>query len=339
MKITSKIAILLALLLLLLILNLTWGSVQVPLGEILGILLGKTEVGDVNTTIIWGFRMPKILAAIIAGASLGISGLLMQTFFKNPIAGPFVLGISSGASLGVALFILASGWLSSFALFAFIADSNWALIIMAMLGAGMVLFLLMLVSWRIRDINTLLILGLMFGSATSAIVSLLQYFSNQEALQQFVLWSMGSLTGVTWEELYLLLPICSIVLILSLGLSKTLDALLLGDQYAMSMGVNVRRAQQGIILCTAILAGSVTAFCGPIAFIGIAVPHLARMFFQTHRHLILIIGTVLLGMITLLFCQLIAQLPGSDRMLPINVITSFLGAPMVIYIIIARKTV
>jgi iron complex transport system permease protein len=339
MKVTSKITILLALLLLLLMLNLTWGSVEVPLGEIIGILLGRTEEGDVNTTIIWGFRMPKILAAIIAGASLGISGLLMQTFFKNPIAGPFVLGISSGASLGVALFILASGWLSSFALFAFIGHSNWALIIMAMLGAGMVLFLLMLVSWRIRDINTLLILGLMFGSATSAIVSLLQYFSNQEALQQFVLWSMGSLTGVTWEELYLLLPICSIALILSLGLSKTLDALLLGDQYAMSMGVNVRRAQQGIILCTAILAGSVTAFCGPIAFIGIAVPHLARMYFQTHRHLILIIGTVLLGMITLLFCQLIAQLPGSDRMLPINVITSFLGAPMVIYIIITRKTV
>lgn len=283
--------------------------------------------------------MPKILSAIIAGAALGISGLLMQTFFRNPIAGPFVLGISSGASLGVALFILASSWLSSFGLFAYFGSSNWALILMAMLGAGLVLFLLMLVSWRIRDINTLLILGLMFGSATSAIVSLLEYFSNQQALQQFVLWSMGSLNGVTWDELSLLLPICGLVIILSFGLSKTLDSLLLGDQYALSMGVDVRKAQQLIILATAVLAGSVTAFCGPIAFVGIAIPHLSRMFFQTHRHLVLMLGTVLLGMITLLFCQLIAQLPGSDKSLPINVITSFLGAPMVIYIVLTRKTV
>jgi iron complex transport system permease protein len=213
------------------------------------------------------------------------------------------------------------------------------LILMAMLGAGLVLFLLMIISWRISDINTLLILGLMFGSATSAIVSLLQYFSSQQALQQFVLWSMGSLTGVTWAELSLLIPICLIFIVLTFGLSKTLDALLLGDQYALSMGVNVRRAQQQIIIVTAVLAGGITAFCGPIAFVGIAVPHLARLFFQTHRHIVLLLGTVLLGMITLLFCQFIAQLPGSDKMLPINVVTSFLGAPMVIYIVLSRRTI
>ncbi|BDS11268.1 FecCD family ABC transporter permease [Aureispira anguillae] len=338
MSTTLKIGFLFFVLLLFFWLNLIWGSVEIPLHRILDVLLGNSSQKS-DVTIVWDFRMPKILAALISGASLGVSGLLMQTFFRNPIAGPFVLGISSGASLGVALFILATGWLSSFALFANLGTSNWMLIIMAMLGAGLVLFLLMLVSWRISDINTLLILGLMFGSATSAIVSLLQYFSSQQALQQFVLWSMGSLTGVTWEELKLLLPICMAVLGLTFGLTKSLDALLLGEQYALSMGVHVRQAQQKIILVTAILAGGITAFCGPIAFVGIAVPHLARMLFQTHQHLTLLIGTILLGMITLLFCQFIAQLPGSDQMLPINVVTSFLGAPMVIYIVLSKQTV
>lgn len=319
-------------------LNLVWGSVEIPIGDLLDALFGNAKQKS-DATIVWNFRMPKIMAAMVSGASLGVSGLLMQTFFRNPIAGPFVLGISSGASLGVAVFILAAGWLSSFAFFSFLGTSNWMLILMAMLGAGLVLFLLMLISWRISDINTLLILGLMFGSATSAIVSLLQYFSSQQALQQFVLWSMGSLTGVTWAELSLLMPICLIFILLTFGLSKTLDALLLGDQYALSMGVNVRRAQQQIIVVTAVLAGGITAFCGPIAFVGIAVPHLARMFFRTHRHVILLLGTVLLGMISLLFCQLVAQLPGSDQMLPINVVTSFLGAPMVIYIVLSRRTI
>jgi iron complex transport system permease protein len=338
LSIVTKISLLIALLAALFMLNLVWGSVDIPMDRIFNALLGNaTQKSD--ATIVWNFRMPKIMAAMISGASLGISGLLMQTFFRNPIAGPFVLGISSGASLGVALFILASGWLSSFALFSFLGTSNWMLILMAMLGAGLVLFLLMLISWRISDINTLLILGLMFGSATSAIVSLLQYFSSQQALQQFVLWSMGSLTGVTWEELSLLIPICLIFILLTFGLSKTLDALLLGDQYALSMGVNVRRAQQQIIIVTAVLAGGITAFCGPIAFVGIAVPHLARLLFQTHQHIVLLLGTVLLGMITLLFCQFIAQLPGSDQMLPINVVTSFLGAPMVIYIVLSRRTI
>lgn len=319
-------------------LNLVWGSVSIPLGRLMDALLGiSTHKSD--ATIIWNFRMPKILTAVISGASLGVSGLLMQTFFRNPIAGPFVLGISSGASLGVALFILASGWLSSFVVFSLLGKSNWMLILMAILGAGVVLFLLMLVSWRIADINTLLILGLMFGSAISAIVSLLQYFSSQEALQQFVLWSMGSLTGATWGELRLLIPICTLVLILTFSLSKSLDVLLLGEQYALSMGVNVRKIQQQIIVVTAILSGAITAFCGPIVFVGIAVPHLARMFFRTHQHLILLIGTILLGMITLLVCQFIAQLPGSDKMLPINVVTSFWGAPMVIYIVLSRRVI
>ncbi|MCH2023897.1 MAG: iron ABC transporter permease [Saprospiraceae bacterium] len=335
MRIAFKITILLTLLFILMFINLIWGSVDISIETVFDVLFSRGG-NDSDIGIIWKLRLPKILTALIAGASLSVSGLLMQTFFRNPIAGPFVLGISSGASLGVALLIMASGSLSALA---FLGSSNWALIFMAMLGACAVLFLLMLVSLRIKDINTLLILGLMFGSATSAIVALLQYFSSQQALQQFVLWSMGSLTGVTWEELYLLAPVCCIVMIFCLGLSKTLDSLLLGDQYAISMGVNVRKAQQIIILSTAILAGSVTAFCGPIAFIGIAVPHLARMFFKTHRHLLLILTTILIGMIIMLGCQFIAQLPGNHQILPINVITSFLGAPMVIYIVLRKKSI
>lgn len=333
-----KLLLLLLVFCMLFILNLLLGSVSISLDTILK-LFTTTAEQDQGVSIVWMFRMPKALTAIIAGASLGVSGLLMQTFFRNPIAGPFVLGISSGASLGVAILILATEWLAAFAFFDGWLSSSWALVFMATVGAGLVLFLLLLVSLRIRDVNTLLILGLMFGSATSAVVSLLQYFSSQQALQNFVLWTMGSLTAVTTEELYCLLPLCSIALVGSFLMSKTLDGLLLGEQYAMSMGINVRRAQQYMMVLAAILAGSITAFCGPIAFIGIAVPHLARMLFRTHQHKLLIIGTILLGMITLLFCQLVAQLPGSDKILPINVVTSFLGAPMVIYIVLSRRTI
>ena len=328
-----KNTILILFLLFLVGLHLIWGSVHLTLLEVWEALFGYS-LQKQHLLIIWEFRLPKIITTLLAGMSLSISGLLMQTFFRNPVAGPFVLGISSGASLGVAVLILASGWLASWGI---PVDSTWSTIMMAMLGAGSVLAVLLVVSYRIRDINTLLILGLMFGSATGAIVTLLQYFSNQQDLQQFVFWSMGSLSAVTWDELYILMPVCILTVILTLGLSKTLDALLLGEQYARSMGVSVKRSQQLIIGATAILAGSITAFCGPIAFIGIAVPHLGRMLFRTHRHLVLIQGTALLGMITLLFCQLVAQLPGSSQMIPINVVTSFMGAPMVIWIILGKK--
>lgn len=318
----------------LMILHLLWGSVSMTLPDIAAALFGYSEQQQ-DVLIVWNFRLPKILTTIIAGASLSISGLLMQTFFRNPVAGPFVLGISSGASLGVAILLLASGWLASWGIS---FSGAWGMVIMSMLGAGSVLGVLLLVSYRIKDINTLLILGLMFGSATGAIVTLLQYFSNQQDLQQFVFWSMGSLTAVTWQELAVLLPVCSLAIFLSFGLSKTLDSLLLGEAYALSMGVPVKQAQRAIVGLTAVLAGSVTAFCGPIAFIGIAVPHLSRMLFRTHRHLILLSGTALLGMITLLFCQLLAQLPGSSQILPINVMTSLMGAPMVVWIILRKKS-
>ncbi|MCP4438371.1 MAG: iron ABC transporter permease [Aureispira sp.] len=323
---------------LLVILNIALGSVSIPLEEIIYSLLGISDEG-LWDDIVWKFRLPKVLTTIVAGGSLALSGLLMQTFFRNPIAGPFVLGISSGASLGVALLILAVGWLGQYALFSAILESSWALVIMASFGASTVLFLLLLVARRIKDVSTLLILGLMFGSATSAVVSLLQYFSSQQALQNFVLWSMGNLNGVTWAELKLLLPLNILVWFAVIGLAKSLDALLLGEEYAQSMGVNVQKTRTLIIGATSILAGSITAFCGPIAFVGIAIPHLARMLFRVHQHRLLVLGTALLGILTLLACQLVAQLPGSDQQLPINVVTSFLGAPMVIWIVLRGQKI
>lgn len=336
-KLSLKIGSLLLLCLGLMGANLWLGSVSFSLERIWAALLGNPwEASD--ATIIWQFRMPKIGAALLCGAGLSVSGLLMQTFFRNPIAGPFVLGISSGASLGVALALMASNTLTALVGAAW-AQSPVFILIMAISGASLVLLLLLLVSWRVADVNTLLILGLMFGSASSALVALLQYFSNQQALQQYVLWSMGSLTGLTPQELFWLTPVCGIALLAALGCSKWLDALLLGEQYAKSMGVPVRRLQQVILVITAVLAGSITAFCGPIAFVGIAVPHLARLLFRTHQHLILIMGSVLMGMVVLLACQLIAQLPGSELVLPINVVTSFLGAPMVMYLVLSGRTI
>jgi iron complex transport system permease protein len=270
-------------------------------------------------TILWDFRMPKIITAILAGAALSVSGLLMQSFFQNPMAGPFVLGISSGASLGIALLYLASGWLSSLGFLHFILQSTSASLIMAMLGAG--------------------ILGLLFGSASSALVGVLQFFSSQQALQQYVFWTMGSLSNTTWFEVLYLAIFCMLGIFFSYLMGKSLDTFLLGEPYARSMGLNTEQLKRRVITITAILAGSVTAFCGPVAFIGIAVPHLSRLLFKTHKHHVLIPAGALLGMITLLFCQLIAQLPGSERILPINMVTSFLGAPMVIWIVLKGKKI
>ena len=209
-----------------------------------------------------------------------------------------------------------------------------------MLGrAGIVLFFLLLISYKIKDINTLLILGLLFGSASSALVGVLQFFSSQQALQQYVFWTMGSLSNTTWLEVLYLAIFCILGLFLSYLMGKSLDTFLLGAPYARSMGLNTEQLKRRVITITAILAGSVTAFCGPVAFIGIAVPHLSRLLFKTHKHHILIPAGALLGMITLLFCQLIAQFPGSERILPINMVTSFLGAPMVIWIVLKGKKI
>lgn len=318
--------------------NISLGSVSIPLDQIWAILLGKNVDNEAWRYILIEFRMPKALTAIFVGLGLSISGLQMQTLFRNPLAGPFVLGISSGASLGVALLVMAGSSLTDLLVYSAIIGS-WFQVIAASLGAFLVLFLVMLVSLRVRDSMTLLIVGLMFGSATGALVSVLQFFSNKDQLQEYLIWTFGSLGGLTWNEIIIFVPIISFGLMLTLLLAKPLNALLLGEQYAQSMGLHLNRSRFWIIVSTSILAGSITAFCGPIAFIGIAVPHLTRLLFDTADHKVLVPAVGLSGAILMLLCDIVAQVPGTDQTLPINVITSLFGAPVVIWVILRGKRI
>ena len=311
---------------------------SIPFVELFKALFGFETKEVVQSTIVWQLRMPRTLAAMLAGAALSISGLLMQTFFRNPIAGPFVLGISSGAGLGAAIWIMGAGLLVQWGLISTASlYGSWALVLSACMGAALVLIILLLVSRRMPDVNTLLILGLMLGSSVSALVMILQFFSGKQELQRFILWSMGDLGSLTWQELSILSPIVSIAIFFALLLAQPLNAMLLGETYARSLGVSVNQLRRQIIIITAILAGSITAFCGPIAFVGIAVPHIARLLWRTQRHQTLIGGSLLLGMLVLLYCQLLAQLPLKDNILPINAVTSLLGAPIVIWIVISIR--
>lgn len=317
-------------------LDISIGSVAIPLPDIIKGLFGM-EIKSSWYNIIWEFRMPKAMTAVLVGAGLSVCGLQMQTLFKNPLAGPFVLGISSGASMGVALVILAGSALGS-VLYSF-ALGNWIMVLAASLGSSAVLLIVTLVSVRVKDSMSLLIIGLMFGSATGALVSVLQYFSNAEQVQLFLIWTFGSLGGLNWDELYVLFPIVLVGLLMNLFLLKPLNAILLGEQYAVTMGINVRRFRILLIISTSLLAGSITAFCGPIAFIGLAVPHLARLLVNTSNHKVLLPTVALMGVVVMLFCDIVSQLPGSEHVLPINAITSIIGAPVVISIILNRKSV
>lgn len=322
------------------ILSLSLGSISIPFPEVVKALAGQKTEQSVQSTIIWQLRMPRTLAAMLAGAALSISGLLMQTFFRNPIAGPFVLGISSGAGLGAAIWIMGAAVLVEWGLISNASlYGSWALVSAACIGAALVLILLLLVSHRLPDVNTLLILGLMLGSSVSALVMILQFFSGKQELQRFILWSMGDLGSLTWRELSVLSPIVLVAIGFAALLAQPLNAMLLGEAYARSLGVSVPKLRRNIIIITAVLAGSITAFCGPIAFVGIAVPHIARLLWQTQRHQTLIWGSILLGMVVLLYCQLLAQLPLQDNILPINAVTSLLGAPIVIWIVLTMRKV
>jgi len=322
------------LLLLTLLLNISFGQVAIPLKEVFKSLLGSTASKETWEYIIFNFRFPKAITAILVGIGLSISGLLMQTFFRNPLAGPYVLGLSSGSSLGVALIILSSNLLGiSFLI------QDISIVMASCLGSLFVMLLILLFSQRLRDTTTILIIGLMFSSFTSAIVSVLTYFSTAEQLQKFTFWSMGNLGNLSWNAI-LILSICvAIGLLLSLISLKSLDALLLGENYAKSMGLNIKKSRFIIIIATSILAGSITAFAGPIAFIGLAVPHLSKLLFQTSNHKTLFLGTILIGGIMMLFCDMISQMPGMNFTLPINAITSIIGAPIVIWLIIRKKNI
>lgn len=330
-------SILILILIILFLFDIILGSVRLPFIEVIKLIFtGNTEHPE-YATIIYRFRIPKALTALFAGFALSVSGLQMQTVFRNPLAGPYVLGISAGASLGVALLVMG---LSTFTVVSQIGIlGNWTIVLAAWLGSGLILFLILIVSIRVKDIMTILILGIMFGSATTAIVSILQYFSNESMLKAFIVWTMGSLGGVSLTQLKVLIPSIIIGLVITFLLIKALNAMLVGENYAKTMGLNVRLSRFLIFFSTSLLAGSITAFCGPIGFIGIAVPHIARIVFRTANHKVLLPGTMILGGIVLLLSDIISQLPGHERTLPINSITALVGIPVVIWIIIRNQKI
>lgn len=317
------------------ILNLNLGSVNIPVQDVLKSAIGLKIPSESWEFIVQNYRLPKSFTAIIVGSGLGVSGLMMQTLFRNPLAGPFVLGISSGASLGVALVIMGSSLLGGIALS--LAISKWGLIIASSLGSFLVLLAVLSVSVRIRDTMAILIIGLMFASITSAVVSVLSYFASAEQLQQYIFWGFGSLGNLSWQDVFILFIVCSVGLILALISVKSLNSLLLGENYAQSLGTNLNRTRTILILATSLLAGTITAFSGPIAFIGLAVPHIARQVFSSSNHQILLPATILIGSIIMLLCDSISQLPGLDYTLPINAITSLFGAPIVIWLLMRKR--
>ena len=304
------------------------GPVHIPLSDILGILFNNNDRDSASSVILLQSRLPKAITAVLAGAALPIAGLMMQTYFRNPVAGPDILGVSAGASLFVAIVMLSAGTIFSVA-----AYNSYTIIIAAILGSAIMLLIILAVAYKIKDSITLLIFGLMFGMAISAVVGILQYYSEKGALKLFILWTFGSLGGVTWSQLYLLTPFVIIGVITSLFFAKKLNLLLLGENYAKSLGLNLQQIKYVIIFLTALLTGSITAFCGPIAFVGIAVPHLARMLFRTNDHYILIPASVLCGIIILLICDMLTLVSGDSGILPLNSITAFMGAPFIIYIL------
>ncbi len=316
-----------------LILNISLGSVFIPVKEIINSLF--TEANNTSTQlIIKEYRLPKSLTAILVGSSLSVCGLLMQTLFRNPLAGPFVLGISSGASLGVAILILGAGFIPALS---FLAYSKFGITIAASLGAALVLIFVLLFSNRIRNTMAILIIGLMFGSISAAIISVLSYLSDANQLQQYIFWGFGNLGNLSWDDLTIFAFFYFICLSLIFLIIKPLNSFLLGENYAASLGVNIRNTKRVILIVSSILTGIVTAFSGPIAFVGIAVPHISKMLFKTSNHKVLIPATLLIGAILMLIADTIAQIPLSNETLPINAITSLFGSPIVIWLLIRKN--
>lgn len=305
------------------------GSVALPLGEVVGALFGNGD--EVTRNIVLNFRLPKAVTALLVGASLSAVGLQMQTLFRNPMAGPYVLGVSSGASLGVALFLLG---LPLFGISTNGAISSIGVVGAAWIGSALIMSVVLAVTARIKDIMVVLILGMMFGSAATAVVEILQYLSPEGVLKSFVVWTMGSLGSVSREQLLIMAPVMILGLALSVSLIKPLNAMLLGENYASTMGINIRRTRLMISAITVMLAGTVTAFCGPIGFIGLAVPHIARMTFREADHRIMMPASMLLGALIMLFCDVASQLPANDMTLPINTVTALIGIPVVVVVIV-----
>ena len=317
------------------LINISLGSINIPLRDVYTSLLHGSCSKESWNYIILNYRLPKAIVTILIGIGLSISGLLMQTLFRNPLAGPYVLGLSSGASLGVATVILGASLLpislSEFFL------SSFGIIIASSLGSFFVLVSVLVIAKRLRDTMSILIVGLMFGSLTSAIVGSLTYFSSAEQLQKFTFWSLGNLGNLTWNSIGILTCCVALGILLSVFSIKPMNAMLLGENYARSLGINYKKTKYIILFATSILAGSITAFVGPIAFVGLAVPHISKLVFQTSNHKILFWSTLLFGAIVMLICDSITQIPGTEIILPINAITSIFGAPIVIWLLVRKR--
>ncbi len=319
-------------------LDLGLGSVHIPPLDVLKILSGLEVENELWYKIIFMIRLPKALSAILAGSALAVAGLQMQTLFHNPLAGPSVLGITAGASLGVALVMLSGGGAASlYAIRQLGVGGSWLIVMASALGAGMVMSLILLISVRLKDNISLLIVGIMIGNISISVVSIWQYFSDPEQIQDYLMWTFGSLGGVTSSQLGIFSMVIIVGLVMAFTSSKSLNTLLLGENYARSLGLNIRFTRFFLILTTSLLAGAVTGFCGPIAFVGIAVPHISRSVLGTSDHRILIPASLIIGAMLMLACDIIAQLPGSQISLPINAITALLGSPIVVWVILKSR--
>ncbi|MDD2472882.1 MAG: iron ABC transporter permease [Methanoculleus sp.] len=320
-------------------LKLVLGSVAIPVSDVVGILLGNGSDNAGWVAIVLNYRLPTAVVGIFAGASLAVAGLLMQTLFRNPLAGPDVFGLSAGASLGVAVVVLSAGTAgaSSTILGNLGPFGSIGIAVAASIGSGLVLLMILIASRRIRSSMTILILGLMFGYTASSFISILMHFALAERIQAYTVWSFGSFGGATWDQIQVLVLFASVGLLVGACQVKNLNALLLGEQYAESMGLDFRRTRNVIFVTTAVLSGTVTAFCGPIAFIGIAVPHLCRALFSTANHAVLVPACILLGACLAVAADIIASVPGNEITLPLNAITSLIGAPVVIWVIFSKN--
>lgn len=326
-------ALVVLVLLLLLAINVSLGSVNIPLSKVFSALFTLDNSTDTYSSIIWQLRLPKAITCIVAGAALSIAGLLMQTLFRNPLAGPDVLGLSSGASLMVAFLLLIGT--SSANYLPVIAP--WSLALAASCGSGAIFLIVMLVAQKVKDNTSLLIIGLMIAAASGSLVSVLQFLSKAQDLQAFVIWTLGSVGGTNWNEIVILSLILVIGSAIAITSIKSLNAWLLGDNYAASLGINIKASRLKIVLATSLLTGGVTAFCGPIAFVGLAVPHLIRLLVSTTNHRILLPMVMAGGAALLLLCDILSHLPGSAIVLPLNAITSMIGAPVVIWVVMRSK--
>jgi len=313
----------------LLLADLIFGSVHIPLRDVFS-TLGGNNPDTVTSQILLNLRLPKAITAILTGASLSVAGLMMQTLFRNPLADPYILGVSSGASLGVALTIMTTSLLP----IAF-ANDGWMMILSATIGASFVLLLVIAISFKVRNAVSLLIIGIMFGMIAGSLVNVLQNFSNPDSIKLFVMWTFGSLSAVSWEYMQVLLPIVMVGMGMAFFLQKSLDGLLLGENYARSLGISVTRTRILIVVATGLLAGGITAFVGPVAFVGIAIPHIARGVFRTANHKILLPASSLCGASLLLACDLVSQVPTHN--LPINTVSALFGAPIIIWVILKKN--